>query len=236
MLNRYLIALAGAALSGLGPPSLAQDRSGPNLGTTAEGTAPGGVATMGLAQDLYAAGVAQGDAVTVLAAARLAATVELVAAEAAALDPARITFTDGDATARQRAAPAAPAAPAPRLNDGSPRAVARARFFTAANTDEGAADAPVTADTMFARATDLAAGDEALLGLIADAKTGTARGRVGGAVEWLSRLPSGQTDVWEIAFYGNSLAEVAVVGDGDANLDVAVTDETGPVISDDVRW
>jgi hypothetical protein len=60
------------------------------------------------------------------------------------------------------------------------------------------------------------------------------RGRIGGAVTWLSRLPSGQIDVWEIPFYGNSYAEIAVAGDGDANLDVVVTDENGNVICYDV--
>jgi hypothetical protein len=154
------------------------------------------------------------------------------------LDPAKIVFAEGDQESlRKKAAPAAaPAAPAPMMNDGTPRAASKATFFNAANEDEGAADAPVTADAMFAKAKELAADDEALLGLIEDAMTESSRGRIGGAVEWLSRLPSGQTDVWEIPYYGNSYAEVAVVGDGDANLDVAVTDENGNVICYDVSW
>lgn len=232
------LALATTAVAALALPVLAQDKSGPNVGAAAEGAAPGAASTMGLAQDLYALGVAQGDAVTVLAAAKLAASVEVKPAEAAALDPAKIKFTEGDdqETLRKKAAPAAPAAPAPMMNDGTPRAVAKATFFNAANEDEGAADAPVTADAMFAKARELAADDEALLGLIDDAMAETGRGRIGGAVEWLSRLPSGQTDVWEIPYYGNSYAEVAVVGDGDANLDVAVTDENGNVICYDVSW
>ncbi|MFN5998278.1 MAG: hypothetical protein ACK47C_08595 [Paracoccaceae bacterium] len=230
--------LATTSLIALALPALAQDKSGPNVGITAEGSAPGGAATMGLAQDLYALGLAQGDAVTVLAAAKLAASVELTPAEAAALDPAKIAFAEGDQeTLRKKAAPAAaPAAPAPMMNDGTPRAAAKATFFTAANEDEGAAEAPITADGMFAKAKELAADDDAVLGLIDDAMAEGSRGRVGGSVEWLSRLPSGQTDVWEIPFYGNSYAEIAIVGDGDANLDVAVTDENGNVICYDVSW
>ncbi|MES2915107.1 MAG: hypothetical protein V4753_08315 [Pseudomonadota bacterium] len=230
--------LAATSLIALGSHALAQDKSGPNVGVAAEGAAPGGTANMGLAQDLFAVGLAQGDAVTLLAAAKLAASVELTSAEVAALDPARIVFVEGDqASLRKKAAPAAaPAAPAPMMNDGTPRAAAKATFFTAANDDNGAADAPVTAEAMFAKAKELAADDEAVLGLIDDAMAEGSRGRIGGSVEWLSRLPSGQTDVWEIPFYGNSYAEVAVVGDGDANLDVAVTDENGNVICYDVSW
>jgi hypothetical protein len=39
-----------------------------------------------------------------------------------------------------------------------------------------------------------------------------------------------------VPFYGNSYAEVAVVGDGDANLDVLITDENGNTICYDVSW
>ncbi|RYI29971.1 MAG: hypothetical protein EON48_05370 [Acetobacteraceae bacterium] len=230
--------LATTAVAALTLPALAQDKSGANVGPAAEGAAPGAASTMGLAQELYALGVAQGDAVTVLAAAKLAASVDVKSAEAGALDPAKVTFGEGvdETTFRKKAAAAAPAAPAPMMNDGTPRAASKATFFNAANEDEGAADAPVTADAMFAKAKELAADDEALLGLIDDAMAETGRGRIGGAVEWMSRLPSGQTDVWEIPYYGNSYAEVAIVGDGDANLDVAVTDENGNVICYDVSW
>lgn len=237
-LKSLSLALATTALAALTLPAIAQDKTGTNAGVTAEGAAPGGAATMGLAQDLYAVGVAQGDALTVLAAAKLAASVEVTTAEPAALDEARIAMDGGDqSTFRARkAAPAAPAAPAPMMNDGTPRPAAKASFFSATSEDEGAAEAPVTAEAMFAKATELAAGDEAVLGLIEDAQAEGSRGRIGGAVQWLSRLPAGTTDVWEVPFYGNSYAEVAIVGDGDANLDVAVTDENGNVICYDVSW
>lgn len=235
-LKSLSFALATTALVALSLPVLAQDKSGTNVGTSAEGTAPGGASTMGLAQELYAVGVAQGDAVTVLAAAKLAASVQVASAEPAALDAAKVTVTDDQTSLRKKAAAAAPAAPAPMMNDGTPRAAGKVTLFTATSEDEGAAEAPVTADAMFAKAKELAADDEAVLGLIEDAMAEGSRGRIGGAVEWLSRLPAGQTDVWEIPYYGNSYAEVAIVGDGDANLDVAVTDENGNVICYDVSW
>jgi hypothetical protein len=235
-LKALSLILATTAVAALSLPALAQDKSGPNAGPAAEGASPGPAATMGLAQDLYALGLAQGDAVTVLAAAKLAASVEVKTGEAGVLDPAKVKMDGDQTTFAKKAAAAAPAAPAPMMNDGTPRAVAKATFFNAANEDEGAADAPVTADAMFAKAKELAADDEALLGVIDDAMAESGRGRIGGAVEWLSRLPSGQTDVWEIPYYGNSYAEVAIVGDGDANLDVAVTDENGNVICYDVSW
>jgi hypothetical protein len=223
-------ALAALILPVVALPVLAQDKTGTNAGVTAEGTAPGGASTMGLAQDLYAVGVAQGDAVTVLAAAKLAASVEVEEKTPGVLDlPAEELAA--------LAAPSSPRAPAPRARALSKESsVSLATVGTAADDAEGAADAPVTAEAMFAKATELAADDEALLGLIEDAKAEGSRGRIGGAVQWLSRLPAGMTDVWEVPFYGNSYAEVAIVGDGDANLDVAVTDENGNVICYDVSW
>jgi hypothetical protein len=230
-------ALATTALVALTLPVLAQDKSGTNAGPAPEGAAPGGAATIGLAQELYALGVAQGDAVTVLAAAKLAASVEVTVAEPAALDPATITVAEGgkEAFAKKAAPAAAPAAPAPMMAD-EDRPAAKASFFTATSEEEGSSTGPVSSDDMFLMATELAADDEALLGLIEDAKAESSRGRIGGAVQWLSRLPAGQTDVWEIPFYGNSYAEIAVVGDGDADLDVAITDENGNIFCYDVSW
>jgi hypothetical protein len=229
--------LATTTLVALSLPALAQDESGPNLGPDAEGAAPGGASTMSLAQELYAMGLSQGDAVTVLAAAKMAASVDAVTAEPAALDPATMTFDEGETTFRKKAAPAAvPAAPAPMGTDGTPRAVAKASFFNATSEEDGAADAPVSADAMFARSKELTAGDDALLAVIESAMAEGPRDRIGGAVSWPSRLAAGTTDVWEVPFYGNLRAEIAVIGDGDANLDVVVTDETGNVICGDVSW
>ena len=227
-----IVAVAGVAST---TATVAQDKTGPNLGAPAADSTPGGAATMGLAQDLFALGVAQGDAVTVLAAAKLAASIDLAATEAAALDPAKVAFDTVDpASLHKMATAAAPAALTEIPAADTPRLALKATFFAVTSTEEGAADSPVTAEAMFSKARDFASDDEAVLALIDDALAEGARGRVGGSVEWLSRLPSGQTDVWEIPFQGDAFAEVAVVGDGDANLDVAVTDENGNVICYDV--
>lgn len=229
-LGSISLALATTAMAALGPPAHAQDRSGPNVATPADSPAPGATATMALAHELYATGLAQGDAVTVLAAARLAASINLASTGPAALDPARVTL-DPDAFRMT----AALTAPAPPMDEGEIRPVAKATFFSAQTQDEGAADAPASVETMFAKATELANDDEALLDLIQDALAEGPGGRIGG-VMWLSQLPAGQTDVWEIPFHGKSHAELAVLGDGDANLDMIVTDENGNVLCSDPGW
>ncbi len=235
-LKSLSLALASTALVAFTLPAAAQDKSGSNVDPAAATAPAGGATTMGLAQDLYALGVAQGDALTVLAAAKLAASVDVKTAEAAALDPSTIRFEGDQEALRKKAAPsAAPAAPAPMMADGT-RPAAKATFFTSTSEEEGASDGPATVEAMFAKATELAAGDEVILGLIEDAMAEGSRGRIGGAVSWLSRLPAGQTDVWEVPFYGSSYAEIAVVGDGDTNLDVAITDENGNVFCYDVSW
>ncbi|MBP6736419.1 MAG: hypothetical protein KA139_03220 [Rhodobacteraceae bacterium] len=186
-------ALATTALVTLTLPVMAENK-GPNVDTSATGT-KGGVATLAMAQDLYALGMANKDALTVLTAAKLAASVEVKEVE-------QKKKTEGTETAGQ----------------------------------EDGVDAPVDAATMMASAKELAGEDEVLAGLIEDAEAEGSRGRIGGASSTLSRLPAGQTDVWEVPFYGNSYAELAVVGDGDANLDVLVTDENGNTICYDVSW
>jgi len=172
----------------------AQDKTGTNIDPAGTGTR-GGVATLALAQNLYALGVANKDALTVLTAARLTAGVDVKQVE-------QKKTTEGTETAEQ----------------------------------EDGTDAPVDAAIMMATARELAGEDEVLVGLIEDAEAEGSRGRVGGASSTLSRLPAGRTDVWEIPFYGNSYAEIAVLGDGDADLDVLVADENGNTICYDVSW
>lgn len=185
--------LATTALVALSFPAFAETK-GPNVNTAATGT-KGGVATMAMAQDLYSLGMANKDALTVLTAAKLAASVDVKEVE-------QKKKTEGTELAGQ----------------------------------EDGVDAPVDAAAMMASAKELAGEDEVLAGLIEDAESEGSRGRIGGASETLSRLPAGQSDVWEVPFYGDSYAEIAVVGDGDANLDVLVTDENGNTICYDVSW
>jgi hypothetical protein len=193
-LKALSLTLATTALVSLAIPLMAQDKTGSNVNTEGTGEA-GATATLSMAHELYAMGVEAGDALTVLTAAKLAASAEVkeggdIKKETKGEDPAE------DA--------------------------------------EGDAEAPAVADEMFAKAMELAGDDEALKGIISDAEAEGSRGRIGGAVSWLSRLPAGKVDVWEVPFFGNSYAEVAIVGDGDANLDMVITDENGNVICYDV--
>ena len=187
-------ALVALALPAFAEGTAADPAKGPNVNTAATGT-KGGVATLALAQDLYVLGMANKDALAVLTAAKLAASVDVKEVE-------QKKETKGEALADQP--------------DG--------------------VDAPVDSATMMAAAKELAGEDEVIAGLIEDAEAEGARGRIGGASSTLSRLPAGQSDVWEVPFYGDSYAEVAVLGDGDANLDVLVTDESGNTICYDVSW
>lgn len=189
-----LAATALLALPAFAEGTTADPAKGPNINSAATGT-KGGVATLALAQDLYALGMANKDALTVLTAAKLAGSVDVKEVE-------QKKETKGEALADQ--------------TDG--------------------VDAPVDAAAMMASAKELAGEDEVIAGLIEDAEAEGARGRVGGASSTLSRLPAGQSDVWEIPFYGDSYAEIAVLGDGDANLDVLVTDENGNTICYDSSW
>ena len=193
-LRTLSFALATTAIAGLAAPLAAQDKTGKNIDPAGKGTR-GGVAQMAMAQGLYAMGMARGDALTVLTAAKLAAGVDL---------------TDVERELETRAG--------------------------AATEEADVADLPVDAATMMASAKALAGEDEVLAGLVEDAGAEGSRGRIGGASRTLSRLPAGAVDTWQVPFYGNSYAELAVVGDGDANLDVQVTDENGNSICYDVSW
>ena len=89
--------LATTALVALGAPAFAEGTTadpakGPNVNTAATGT-KGAVATMAMAQDLYALGMANKDALTVLTAAKLAASVDVKEIE-------RKKETKGDASRR----------------------------------------------------------------------------------------------------------------------------------------
>lgn len=187
-----LTAVLSASLFAAAVPVRAEDKK-PNLVANAPAAAPGGAVTLAMAQELYQIGLARKDALSVLTAARLAASVDARTVE-------RRKTTEGTALVGQ---------------------------------DDGVG-APVDAGAMLAKARELAGEDETLAGLVEDAEAEGTRGRMGGASQTLSRLSAGQSDVWEVPFYGDSYAEVAVIGDGGANLDVLVTDENGNTICFDV--
>lgn len=189
--NLKPVLLAAAICAGLALPAQAQDKSGANAAEGAGGDG-GAVAQLAMAQELYRYGVEAGDALSVLAAARITQSV--------------------DAKDVDLAIETKPTEGADMTEDG-----------------EGV-DAPADAAMMLDKAMELAAGDPALTGLVEDAKAEGSRGRVGGASRTLSRLPAGHTDIFQVPFYGGRLAEIAIAGDGDADLDLLVTDENGNTI------
>jgi hypothetical protein len=231
-------ALAVTALAGLTLPATAQDQPGRNVATVTGKTATSSVFTMALAHDLYSLGSAQGDALTVLAAAELARSAEGVAAEPSALDPANITFDGGEPEHPanwQAPVPTTPSSPAP-IAAGTARPAAKLTLFSTTSEDEGTATAPASAMAMFAKATELAGDDAIILGLIKEAQGEDAPGPVGRANFWQSNLAAGRADIWELPFHEGGSAEIAVLGGGDSNLDITVTDQSGNVICKDVSW
>ncbi|MCR8724203.1 hypothetical protein [Frigidibacter sp. ROC022] len=117
------------------------------------------------------------------------------------------------------------------------REVVQAAIEGADTAEEGeGADAPVSLEDMLAKAKELAGDDAEMLGMIDDIEMASSKGRIGGASRTLSRLPAGYNDTYRVPFYGNSLAELAIVGDGDADLDLLVTDENGNTICYDTSY
>lgn len=78
--------------------------------------------------------------------------------------------------------------------------------------------------------------DEAVRMLIAEGRS-LASGRAlaaGGPKVSRAAVLAGTTDVYRVTFIGGSLAEVALTGDGDTDLDLFVYDEHGSLVCDDV--
>lgn len=233
--NALPVLFLAASVAALSAPSFGQDRSGPNVDGAATGT-PGGVSTFALAQQLYAIGMAQKDALTVLTAAKLAGSVALTEGETKEIDAARVDMARlSQAPLAQQATGGTTAGAVVKAPEGEV-GVGLISLFTPTSDEDGSADGPVDAAAMLASAKDFAGEDDILLGLIEDVEAEGSRGRIGGAISRVSRLPAGMTDVWEVPFYGSSYAEVAIIGDGDTNLDVLVSDENGNTVCFDSSW
>jgi hypothetical protein len=96
-----------------------------------------------------------------------------------------------------------------------------------------AAADPATPEAI-ALAQSLAGEDPTLQDLVYDLDAQLPPGRVDAAAVTASDLAAGQSDIWQIAFFGESPAEVAVLGDGDSTLDLRVTDAAGNLICADL--
>ena len=95
-------------------------------------------------------------------------------------------------------------------------------------------DAPAPVPFPIAKATlataeYLAKGDDTLLGLI-DAVRAEAAVPRGSVRSSTSAIAPGGTDTWTLAFFGQSPAELAVLGNGQSTLSIIVADENGPSV------
>jgi hypothetical protein len=168
-MRRFLLA---TCLLGLTVPALAETAS------------PVKVAEM--SARLYAAGMAAGDPLLILSAARMRKALAPVAGDRAAMDGV---------------------------------------------AGEGA---PLSWEEMLASAEALAEGDEALAGLIADARVEATKGVASGPVYNIGSLGNGKGDTYPpIEFRGGEYAEVYVEAKAAANLNLTVYDDKGRLVCSD---
>lgn len=114
--------------------------------------------------------------------------------------------------------------------------------FTAAERapdQDGAAgdtdlQAPLTWQQMLETAEDLAAGDDALLGLIEDIRVERSKGVATGQVYSISSIRSGGTDTYPpLPYTGGDYAEVYVEGQANTDLNLFVHDAKGRLVCSD---
>lgn len=94
--------------------------------------------------------------------------------------------------------------------------------------------APLGWEEMLASAAELAAGDEAVLGLIEDARVETTKGVASGPVYNIGSLGNGKGDTYPpIEFRGGEYAEVYVEAKVAANLNLRIYDDKGRLVCSD---
>ena len=94
--------------------------------------------------------------------------------------------------------------------------------------------APLGWEEMLASATELAGDDEALLGLIEDAKVEASKGVASGPVYNIGSLGNGKGDTYPpIEFRGGEYAEVYVEAKAAANLNLVIYDDKGRLVCSD---
>lgn len=99
---------------------------------------------------------------------------------------------------------------------------------------EAAEGGPLGWEEMLARAEALAQGDEAVLGLIEDARAETTKGVVTGPVYNIGSLGSGRSDTYpKIEFKGGEYAEVYVEAKSSVDLNLTVQDAQGRLVCSD---
>lgn len=93
-------------------------------------------------------------------------------------------------------------------------------------------------ESILSAAKKYADGNAALLSAIAEVEKSsqTTRGRVGGPGQNYSSVYGNSTDTYEISFIVGELAEIALSGDGDTDLDLRVFDSNGNLIAQDIDY
>ena len=109
---------------------------------------------------------------------------------------------------------------------------------TAAKESAKEPRAALSAETLLAEASSIAADDLQLMAAVENEqkRPGKTRGDVTGPNEHGDRVRAGQNDIYNITFRGNESAEILVVGDGDTDLDLYIYDENGNLIESDTDY
>ncbi|MBR6017964.1 MAG: hypothetical protein IK073_05035 [Paludibacteraceae bacterium] len=100
----------------------------------------------------------------------------------------------------------------------------------------------ITAEKLIADAKEMAGDDAHLLAMAADvekkiaAASESTRGAVNGPIEHYDRILARDYDLYYIPFRAGEIAEVAVIGDGDTDLDLYVYDANGNLIVSDTSY
>lgn len=90
-----------------------------------------------------------------------------------------------------------------------------------------------SAEMLLEQAEEWSGDNEAYAAIIDQMKQLKTRGRIGGGAEHFDAVDAGATDTYELNFYGRKVAEVAVIGDGDTDLDLHIYDEFDNSICED---
>ena len=135
-----------------------------------------------------------------------------------------------------------------RIASGSKDAIlmlAAARLEAMANTEDVSRDKTTQGaqgsnnpkpekEDLYTRAQKLAGTNEALHILIEGSRnSGASRGVPGGPESMYTTVQANDTDIFRVTFTGGEWAEVAVIGDGDTDLDLHVYDENGNLVERD---
>lgn len=94
----------------------------------------------------------------------------------------------------------------------------------------------LTTEYLLNQAEQLSGENEAYLALIESVRALKTRRATGGPYHQVDRVQARDTDIWEIRFNGQELAEVGVAGDGDTDLDLYVFDSNGNLICSDTDY